>query len=94
MTKHEAIVSGAAAAAKPSVMGWAVFGFLIPPLGILVAHCRSPKVPPLLLAAHDDDATIRVFEAQFVVTFKTRQVLAAWGGGVLGAVVTLLILAI
>ena len=61
MTKTEAIQAGAAAAAKPAVLGWGVCGFLIAIVTIPVAHFRSPRVPPLALAEHNDDATAALF---------------------------------
>ena len=94
MTKTEAIQAGAAAAAKPAVLGWGVCGFLIAIVTIPVAHFRSPRVPPLALAEHNDDATLRYFEAQYIETLKARQVATAWVGGVLGVVAVLILAAL
>ena len=94
MTKTEAIHAAAAAAAKPSVVGWGVCGFLLAIVTIPVAHFRSPRVPPLALAEHNDDATLRYFEAQYIETLKGRQVAAAWIGGILGVVAVLMLTAL
>ena len=94
MTKKEAVYAAADAAAKPSVVRWGVCGFLIAIVTIPVAHFRSPRVQPLALAEHDDDATLRYFEAQYILTLKGRQVAAAWGGGILGVVAMLLLAAL
>ena len=58
MTKTEAVHAGAAAAVKPSVVGWGVCGFLFAIVTIPVAHFRSPRVHPLALAEYNDDATL------------------------------------
>ena len=92
MTKTEAIHAAAAAAEKTSVIGWGVCGFLLAIVTIPVAHFRWPRVPPLALAEHNDDATLRYFEAQYIETLKERQVKAAWIGGILGVVAGVLML--
>ena len=65
-------------------------GFLLWIVTIPVAHFRWPRVPPLVLSEHDDDATLRYFEAQYIETLKARQVKAAWTGLILGVVAALL----
>ena len=94
MTKTEAVHAASAAAAKPSVVGWGVCGFLLAIVTIPVAHFRSPRVPPLALAEHNDDATLRYFEAQYIETLKGRQVAAAWIGGLVGVVAVLILAAL
>lgn len=75
------------AAGRQSVFGWAVFGFFIPLVALLVVYLRSPQVPPMLLVQRgdDDSDTLRVFEAQFIETLKARQVAHTWIGAAIGA---------
>ena len=94
MTKTEAIDAAAAAAEKMSVVGWLVCGCLLAVVTIPVAHVRSPVVPTLVLAEHDDDATLRYFEAQYIETLKARQVKAAWTGGIFCGVIALILAAL
>ena len=94
MTKTEAIDAAVTAAEKMSVVGWGVFGCLIAIVTIPVAYLRSPAVPALVLAEHNDDATLRYFEAQYIETLKKRQVKSAWAGGILCCVAAILLSAL
>ena len=71
---------------------WIVCGFLLAIVTIPVAYFRWPRVPALALAEHNDDATLRYFEAQYIETLKARQVVAAWIGGILGVMAVVLVL--
>jgi cell division protein FtsX len=85
MEKSNARAAGTAEAERTSTFGWAVFGFLIPVVAVLVVHLRSPKVPAAVLArASDDPAIARVFEAQYVETLKSKQVTNTWLGAAVG----------
>ena len=91
MDNRDALQSAESVARQASVIGWAVFGFLIPIIGIPVAHLRSPNIPPSVLVSHEDSSTVRFFELQYVVTLKQRQVRAAWIGSALGVATGLLV---
>ena len=91
MDNRNALQSAESVARQASVIGWAVFGFLLPIIGILAVHLRSPKIPPSVLASHEDSSTVRFFELQYVVTLKQRQVRAAWIGSALGVATGLLV---
>ena len=84
MDNRDALRSAESVARQASVIGWAVFGFLLPIIGIPVVHLRSPNIPPSVLVSHEDSSTVRFFELQYVVTLKQRQVRAAWIGAALG----------
>ena len=88
--KSNAQAAGAAEAERVDTFGWAIFGFLIPVVAVLVVHLRSPKVPAAVLAqASDDPAVARVFEAQYIETLKSKQVTNAWLGAGVGLFVVL-----
>ena len=90
MTKQEAIQSGSTKAEQTSVVAWYLMGCFLAIVTIPVAHFRSPKIPPSILASHEDDETLRYFESQFIYTLKRCQVKAAWIGGLVGAALVLL----
>lgn len=93
MNKTEAILAGEAEAHKMSEAGWRLAGLIVPILANLIVHLRSPRVPPGVLAIHDDSATLRYFETQFADTLKARQVKAAWVGALIGIGVAMLLFA-
>ena len=88
--ESDARAAGVAKAEQTSAFGWAVFGFMIPAVAVLVVHLRSPKVPAEVVASASDDPSVaRVFEAQYVETLKSKQVTNAWLGAALGLFVVL-----
>ena len=78
----EVILKAASESRKASVAGWGVFGFLIPPLALIVVFCRHPRMDALALARHEDESTLRIYEAEYVRALRRRQVNAVliWGG--------------
>ena len=86
----DARAAGVAQAEQTSAFGWAVFGFMIPVVAVLVVHVRSPKVPASVVAPPSDDPSVtRVFEAQYVETLKANQVGSTWLGTAVAVFVVL-----
>ena len=88
VVESDARAAGVAKAEQTSAFGWAVFGFLIPVVAVLVVHLRSPKVPDLAPAS-DNPSVERVFETQYVETLKAKQVSSTWLGAALSVFVVL-----
>ena len=86
-TTRKVLEAGEQAAITPSVTGWGVFGWAFALVAIPLVYMRSPKMPISLVAAHDDGATLPLFERAYVERLKARQVEAVWIG-FLCAVVT------
>ena len=78
MEKSNARAAGTAEAERTSTFGWAVFGFLIPVVAVLVVHLRSPKVPAAVLARARAalapylraELVVRVRSSEFVPQFE------------------------
>ena len=79
-TTGKALEAGEQAAITPSVIGWGVFGWAFALVAIPMVYMRSPKMPISLVAAHDDGATLPLFERAYVERLKARQVKAVWIG--------------
>ena len=79
-TTGKALEAGEQAAIKPSVIWWGVFGWAAALVAVPMVYLRSPKMPLSLAAAHDDGATLPLFERAYVERLKARQVKAVWIG--------------
>ena len=82
MTNTEAIQRGRSEAQRTSVTGWAFFGFFLPIPALIVVLARSPRMEPLMMAAHEDRDTLPFYEAEYIRALKSRQVkrVLIWGG--------------
>ena len=77
--KESPISEASTQASNSQVIGWFFLGYLLGPIGILIAYLRSPKAPVHLLADYTGD-DLYLCEKTYVDTLKARQVKSTWIG--------------
>ena len=82
--RQAAVDSGYRAAMAAKGGGWGFLGFIFPFVAVLFAHASRPIIPGHVLASHDDESTLRFFEASCLNTRKNRCLESAWIGSWLG----------
>ena len=82
--KQAAVDDGHRAAKTAKDGDWGFLGFIFPFVAVLFAHASRPIVPGHVLASHDDESTLRFFEAAYINTRKNRCLESAWIGSWLG----------
>ena len=65
MTKQQALENGVKAAKDQPTGYWAWFSFFLPLPALFVVYLRRPRVPPAVMASHDDPNTQRLFETAY-----------------------------